>query len=122
MSYTFEVSPAPTNANRKRGVHWSVPKKERDRIEQEIGVQVIKAGRPKLKRARVFLKRTGWNEMDESGVIESAKPGIDALVSHGVLPDDKPKYVTYAGVDQEIDRKRPPVARLFVTLEEIETP
>ena len=60
--------------------------------------------------------------MDDSGVIESVKPVIDALVSHGGLLDDKPKYVTYGGVEQEIDRKRPPVARLFVTLEEIETP
>ena len=120
MSHTFEVSPAPTNANRKRGVHWSKAKKERDRIQVEIWAQVVQAGRPRFKRARVFLKRTGWNSMDDAGVYESAKPAIDALVSHGVLPDDDPKHLTYAGVEQVTDRRRPPVARLFVTLEEIE--
>ena len=120
MSCTFEVAPAPTNANRKRGVHWAKAKQERDRIQVEIGAQVIQAGRPRFKRARVLLKRTGWSPMDEAGVIESAKPAIDALVSHGVLPDDDPKHLTYAGVEQATDRKRPPLARLFLTLEEIE--
>ncbi len=59
MSYTFEVSPAPKNANRKRGVQWAKAKQERDRIQDEIWGQVVAAGRPKSQKVRVFLKRTG---------------------------------------------------------------
>jgi len=51
-----------------------------------------------------------------TGVIESAKPVIDALVEHGVIPDDDEKNIASVELNQEIVREKPAVSELRVTL------
>lgn len=117
MKVTVTVSPAPGNRNNSKGQHWSKYQKERRRISWDVWAQLQAAGRPKLNPpVRVLLERRAWNRMDPTGVIESAKPVIDALVEHGVIPDDDARNIAGISQRQEICREKPVVSELRVTL------
>ena len=128
MSLTLEISPAPGNRNNYGGRKgWWAYHRERVRVQKEVTVQCLQAGKKNWPKwpVLVSLHRIGYADMDPYGVAESVKPVMDALVQCGVIPDDSKKYVVPGPVTQEIDRKTRvmglPVSRLLVTLESINT-
>ncbi len=128
MSLTIEISPAPGNRNNYGGRKgWWAYHRERVRVQQEVWAQCHAAGKKNWPKwpLRIRSHRIGYTKMDPTGVIESLKPVLDALVYFGLLPDDSDKYIRLEHPTQEIDRKHsvrrpgPEVSRLLVTLESI---
>lgn len=115
---TVVISPAPGNRNNSKGHHWAKYHKERKRISEEVGWQV--RGRKLNPPVNLILRRKGYNKMDPTGVVESAKPVLDALVEHGVIPsDDSTVIARMEWPQQEISRKKPVKSELTVTLREV---
>ena len=115
---TVVISPAPGNRNTSKGWHWSRYHKERKRISKEVGWQV--KGCKLRPPVNLILFRRAWQRMDPTGVVESAKPVLDALVEHGVIPsDDSSVIARMEWPEQEVSRKKPVKSELIVTLREV---
>ena len=112
------IMPAPRNINGLRGRKWFSAHQEKQRIDREVFVQILR--KPKFHRARIDVERVGWNKMDPTGVWESVKPILDSLVTWKVIPDDSDKHVVLGEIKQSIQRSTPPKSSLTLTLTEVE--
>ncbi len=122
----IQLRPCPDNRNDDRACHWGRRKDEKLRVMNEVKAAVCNhRARDPLPRPPVLveLRRRGWNRMDVTGVVEAAKPVLDALVELGVLPGDDPRYVPQAPIvmANEIDRSVR-FSELVVILHELRLP
>ncbi len=89
-----EIEGLPEPVNKILWTHWTVKKKHTDMWKKKVFV-AIGQNKPvtPLKKAKLTLTRYSSRESDFDGLVGSFKPITDALISCGVIEDDKPSVI-----------------------------
>jgi Holliday junction resolvase RusA-like endonuclease len=100
--------------NRTRGQHWAAAKKRRDEAEWAVRIAMRAATTPGYPYTPattpriVTITRYAPRQMDPDNLVAACKPLIDSLVSHNLLVDDSPRWLTSLTVLQ-VKAKQPSV-------------
>ena len=91
----FEIPALPKTTNANSRVHWRSKHREAKNWDLLINHHATLQGKPKAPLHRAILKLTRYSssEPDYDGLVSSFKFVIDALVSCGVLVNDKRENV-----------------------------
>ena len=107
----------PKSLNKTLRQHWRGQRKAGKVWDLEI--QIALRGRlplQPLQKARIRIVRHSWRSLDFDGLVGSLKPVVDALVTAGVLLDDKWTVVGAWDVDQKFRPKKDgPLLEIQVT-------
>lgn len=86
----LDLTKKPKSLNRKLRSHWTV--KHRENQEWDTYIAMLTARRKPiapLQKARVDFVWEYYRPMDFDGFVGALKPVVDALVSAGIIEDDK---------------------------------
>ena len=103
----IELTELPQSLNKKLRKHWTKNHRENNLWDTLIYQKVFRQLPPTpLKRAKLRIVKHFWRTMDFDGFVGSLKPVVDALVTAGVLIDDKWDVVGAWEVDQVFRAKK----------------
>ena len=105
IDLTFHELPPSLNKTLRK--HWTGQRKVGKAWDQMVAIAVAGKLPPEpLPFARITIVRHFWASMDYDGVVGSMKPVVDALVTAGVLSDDRWKVTGPWIVDQVFRAKK----------------
>jgi len=105
VTYEVEVLMVPQSFNATRYAHWSVARRDKDKLQAQIGWSLMAAGVPRrLGAVRVearltFPQRRKRDEGNFRTPVEKATG--DALVAGGWIEDDDPEHFRFGGLTLE---------------------
>lgn len=107
----------PKSLNRTLRKHWAAQRREGKNFDFLIaGMCRGKLPPTPLEKAHIKITRHFYRSLDFDGLVGSLKPVVDALVSAGVLKDDKWAVVGAWTVDQQFRAKKDgPLLEIQVT-------
>jgi Holliday junction resolvase RusA-like endonuclease len=112
----IEVSTQETDANRRRGKHWSFSHSADVKIKTEIyWLSKDKLPEKPLEKFLLSITRHGAKKLDYDNLIGSFKPAIDGLVKAKIIKDDNWTYIKHIDVDQVISPHR----KLVIKVDEL---
>lgn len=115
-SIEFEIPTRDTDANKRRGRHWTTLKKTNDSIKSEVYLLTRdKVPVRPLERFLISITRHGARALDYDNLIGSFKPYIDSIVKAKIIRDDSWKYIRHIDADQVISEER----KLVIKIEEL---
>lgn len=112
----IEIDSLPKSLNKKLRSHFHKNNKENNSWDRMIYFKVVKYLPPTpLIKCKICIVRHSERMLDYDGLVGSMKPVVDALVSAGVIIDDKWKVTGPWVVTQEFrPKKLGPLLQIFV--------
>lgn len=113
----IELNALPKSLNKKLRGHWTKNHRENCHWDTMIYSLVrYKLPPTPLNKAKIKIVRHFWAKMDFDGLVGSLKPVVDALVTAGVLIDDKWDVLGAWEVDQVFrPKKAGPLLQIEIT-------
>ena len=105
IDLTFHELPPSLNVTLRK--HWKAQRRVGKHWDDIVAQALIGKMPPApLAQARITIVRHFWASMDYDGVVGSMKPVVDALVSAGVIADDRWKVTGPWIIDQKFRPKK----------------
>lgn len=103
----IEIDAFPKSLNKKLRGHWGKNHRE-NCLWDTLIFQLVRYKLPPapLSKAKIKIVRHFWAKMDFDGLVGSLKPVIDALVTSGVIKDDRWDVLGAWEVDQVFRAKK----------------
>jgi Holliday junction resolvase RusA-like endonuclease len=115
-SITIVVPVLATDANNRRGKHWTQISSTNTKIKSIVrNLTTGKTPKKPLKKFNLSIVRHGPRSLDYDNLISSFKPYIDSLKHVGIIEDDSWKYIRWIEADQMTSDDK----KLVITVKEV---
>ncbi len=109
-----QLPPAECSPNSR--CHWAVRKRAGDNFADEVYYEAKRTARVRFERAIIALELIvkSVRRRDLDNWWARFKPGMDALVRAGIIPDDDIEHVQHGEITVTVDRARAPMTIITI--------